>query len=286
MPSPDSMSPPTRFPASEQHVRASKAATHHVFVGGLHRSGTSLVTRMLSSAEGATGLVGTGFMEDEGHYLHEVVPSVKEFGGPGRFAFDDRAHLTDPVDGSAAQIRTELLRAWQPYWGDPEARVHVEKSPQNLLQSRLLQAAFPDASFIMVVRHPAAVALATRKWTGVGPPGTRRFMPKRSLHSLLDHWIAAHDRFAADRVHLRDVTVIRFEDLVADPSIVTSTMFDALGVTPRPNGARPPAELDPTYRLQWRRWLASPIGRMARDGWLADMAPAFERWGYTIDGEF
>jgi hypothetical protein len=64
-------------PAEPLHLVKPK----HVFVGGLHRSGTTLVTRLLSSSAGATGLIGTGFMEDEGHYLHDVVPSA--FSSPG-----------------------------------------------------------------------------------------------------------------------------------------------------------------------------------------------------------
>ncbi|MEZ5377540.1 MAG: sulfotransferase [Acidimicrobiales bacterium] len=257
----------------------------HVFVGGLHRSGTSMVTRMLASADGATGLVGTGFMEDEGHYLHEVVPSVREFGGPGRFAFDDRSHLTAPVT-DVDETRAQLIAAWRPYWGDVDAGVRVEKSPQNLLQSRFLQAVFPDAAFVMVIRHPAAVALATRKWTGMGPSGARRFMPKRTLHTLIEHWIVAHERFAADRPFLQNVTVVRFEDVVADPSIVSENLLAHLGLSPRTNGERPPAALDPTYRHQWRRWLSSPIGRRASDTWLAELAPFFAQWGYSIDDDF
>ncbi len=257
----------------------------HVFVGGLHRSGTTMIARMLSNADGATGLLGTGFMEDEGHYLHNVVPSVRSFGGPGRFAFDDRSHLTAPA-ACPADTRQRLEAAWGCYWGDEEARVRIEKSPQNLLQTRFLQSAFPDAAFVMVIRHPAAVALATRKWTGSGIPGTRRFMPKRSLHSLLDHWVVANERFAADQAFLTDATVVRFEDVVANPTIVTDRLFLHLGLAERSNGPQPPAVLNPTYRRQWRRWLASPLGHRASEGWMAEMAPAFARWGYTIDDDF
>lgn len=257
----------------------------HVFVGGLHRSGTSLVARMLAAAEGATGLVGTGFMEDEGHYLHDVVPSVRDFGGPGRFAFDERSHLVEPASG-AQELRDRLVAAWHPYWGDPQAAIRIEKSPQNLLQARFLQGVFPDAAFVMVLRHPAAVALATRKWTGIGPPGARRFLPKRSLHSLIEHWVVAHDRFAQDRGMLADVRVVRFEDVVADPSIVSEDLMSHLGLVASIDAPQPPASLDPTYRLQWRRWLASPLGRRAAETWLADFAPTFAAWGYSIDDDF
>jgi len=37
----------------------------------------------------------------------------------------------------------------------------VEKSPPTRLRTRLFQALFPDAYFVIIIRHPAPVALAT-----------------------------------------------------------------------------------------------------------------------------
>ncbi len=256
-----------------------------LFVGGLHRSGTSLVARSLASSEHATGLFDTGYMEDEGHYLHDVVPSVREYGGPGRFAFDPRSHLTEADADDPLRVRTRLELAWRPYWADPAAGTRVEKSPQNLIQARFLQAAFPDAAFVMVIRHPAAVALATRKWTGIGPPGARRLLPKRSLRSLLEHWVVAHDLLRDDLPHLKTAAVVRFEDLVGPASPIDG-IRRSLGLGEANRGPLLPASLDPRYAMQWRRWLESPIGARAGEGWLGELQPCFERWGYTLDGEF
>lgn len=264
---------------------AGAVSARFVFVGGLHRSGTSLITSQLCSCANATGLVGSGFMEDEGHHLHDVVPSVHAFGGPGRFAFDPRSHLTEAHANEPRRVAEELDRAWRSSWHRPDAGIRVEKSPQNLLQSRFLQAAFPDASFVMVIRHPAAVALATRKWTGRGLPGTRRFMPKTSLRSLLEHWIVAHDVFADDLPHLDRVQVVRFEDLLAAPTEVLAALRRELGLSPTASHS-PVPPLDPLYRIQWRQWLRSPIGQRAQSTWLAELEPSFNRWGYAIDDAF
>ncbi len=234
----------------------------YVFVGGLHRSGTSMVARALADCDGATGLVGTGVMEDEGHYLHDVIPSAFEHGGPGRFAFDPRAHLGPST--APERDRARLLAAWEPYWEDPEALTRVEKSPQNLLQTIWLQSLLPSARFVIVIRHPAAVALATRKWTRPGPRRIRRLAPPLGLDRLIGHWCHAHHLFEHDRPSLTDVDVVRFEDSAvrrSDPS------------------------RSPSYDEQWRQWLDSREGRAARKTWLPMAEAAMARWGYSIDDE-
>ena len=45
-----------------------------VFVGGLHRSGTSLVHRCLASHPAVSGFSDTGVPEDEGQHLQTVYP--------------------------------------------------------------------------------------------------------------------------------------------------------------------------------------------------------------------
>jgi hypothetical protein len=102
-------------------------------------------------------------------------------------------------------VATLLLHQWSPHW-DLSKPVLVEKSPPNLVITRFLQGAFPDARFVMVVRHPAIVSLSTRKWARL-----------RSLGALLDHWFAAHRTFEEDAAFLHHLLVVKYEHLVADP---------------------------------------------------------------------
>ena len=67
----------------------------YVFVCGLPRSGTSVLGRNIARMENCTGLRDTGVIEDEGRFLQDVYPTEGECGGPGRFGFDPRAHLTE-----------------------------------------------------------------------------------------------------------------------------------------------------------------------------------------------
>ena len=183
------------------------ASTDHqlVFVGGLHRSGTTALTRALCAHPDVSGLSGTGVAEDEGQHLQRIYPTAREHGGPGRFALDTEAHLTEESDLVSSANAAALMRHWAPHW-DPQAAFWVEKSPPNLIRTRFLQALFPDARFVMIVRHPIVVALATSKWAKL-----------TSIDRLVEHWLHAHEVLVQDAPHLRKLHVMYYEDLVDGP---------------------------------------------------------------------
>jgi hypothetical protein len=175
-----------------------------VFVGGLHRSGTTPLTRCLAAHPQVSGFAHTGVEEDEGQHLQNVYPPARAHGGPGRFALRPAAHLTEASPLLTPGTAERLLEQWRPHW-DLARPVLVEKSPPNLVMTRFLQGAFGDARFVMVVRHPAIVSLSTRKWARLRPLG-----------ALLDHWFAAHRLLEADAPFLHHLLVVKYEHLVAD----------------------------------------------------------------------
>lgn len=60
-----------------------------VFVCGLHRSGTSPLYRALAAHKDVSAL------PKEGQTLQSIYPRARDLGGPGRFGFDTRSHLTE-----------------------------------------------------------------------------------------------------------------------------------------------------------------------------------------------
>ncbi len=188
-----------------------------VFVGGLHRSGTSVLHRLLRSHPQVSGFQQTGVPEDEGQHLQTVFAPARKHGGPGRFAFDAAAHLTEASRLVSARNRDRLLCQWGPYW-DWTKRVLAEKSPPNLIRARFLQALFPRARFVFIVRHPIAVSLATVK------------MAQATVQELASHWCHAHRLFLDDLPLVRDALVIRYEDLAADRDAYMEQVWRAAGL--------------------------------------------------------
>ncbi len=175
-----------------------------IFVCGLHRSGTSLLTKVLQRCEDIRGFERTHAIEDEGQHLQSVYPPDGEFGGPGAFGFAPEAHLTESSNLTEPK-RRKLARQWSRYLSSNK-KYYLEKSPPNLLKTRFLQTVFPNSKFIIVKRHPIAVSLATKKWN------------KSWLPSLIRHWVHCHEIWERDREYIKEYLEIKYEDFTNDSS--------------------------------------------------------------------
>jgi hypothetical protein len=243
------------------------AAPRLLFIGGLHRSGTSLVHRCISSHPQVAGFHDTGVLEDEGQYLQGVYPIGQAHGGPGRFALDPRCHLTESSPLVSRASRERLLEEWGPYW-QAGAAVRVEKSPPNLIRMRFLQALFPESAFLMVMRHPVAVACATQKWSHT------------SWTTLIHHWVAAHEIMLADSAHVSRVHVIRYEDFVRAPDETLHPVWSMLALPSQPAGESVRDNVNRTYFDRWST-TRNPVRLLDRRR-AARHDEAVRRFGYSL----
>jgi hypothetical protein len=210
-----------------------------VFLAGLHRSGTTLLARLLAAHPEISGFSDTGAPADEGQHLQTVYPSDHEYGRPGRFGFAPEMHLTESSPLVSEQNAAALLEEWSPHW-DLSRPLLLEKSPPNLLKTRFLQALYPGSAFVVIVRHPIPVSIPTAKWRG-----TRRY------DRLFEHWLRCHALFDADREHLERVHVLQYEQLVRDPATELRRIFEFLELDPIPPSEAVGTRANAKYFGRW-----------------------------------
>lgn len=217
-----------------------------VFVAGLHRSGTTPLTRLLGAHPQISTFRDTGVKEDEGQHLQDVYPSARAYGGAGRFAFAPQAHLTESSELVTATNAQRLFDSWSAHW-DLSRPYLVEKSPPNLIMTRFLQALFPQSRHVVIVRHPVVVALSTRRWAGPAVP----------LSRLIEHWLTAHETFCADAPHVARLHVLKYEHLVSETARTLGDLAHFLGLRGpiRAGGLEPSRSSG--YREQWQAMHAS-----------------------------
>lgn len=193
----------------------------YVFVGGLHRSGTSLLARLIGAHPQVAAIRNAPVPENEGCYLQGAIPHTARHGAPMQFATDPDQHLTEDSRWNTLETRDRLQADWAP-WFDPDQAWRIEKSPVNLTRTRLYQQLFPLSQFVIVIRHPEAVAAAVAKWVPDPAP------------ALIDHWLAAHDQLATDLAYLHAAIVVRYEDLVMHPDQMMNSVFGFLSLSDAP----------------------------------------------------
>jgi hypothetical protein len=248
-----------------------------VFVGGLHRSGTTPLARALAAHPEISGLTGTGVPEDEGQHLQDVYPRLRSLGGMGRFARHPNAHLTEDSDLVSPENATRLVAALAPYW-DLDRRLLLEKSPANLVMGRFLQALFPGSALVVVVRNPVVSALALTKWNPVVARNGRR---RTTLVGRVENWARAHATLRDDLPHLRRVHVLRYEDLVAGPDQELAAVATLLGLSaPIAGDSIRPGRSD-AYADRWQAMATGdPLRRRIRRRIVARYADDMLAYGY------
>ncbi|TVQ38456.1 MAG: sulfotransferase [Geminicoccaceae bacterium] len=258
-----------------------------LFIGGLHRSGTTLLHQCITDHPALNRFRTTNVPEDEGQFLQTVYPDDYAYGGPGQIGFFPAAHLTETSPLATPAHAAQIAREWSGYW-EKDAALHTEKTPRNLLQSRFLNALFPQSRFVFLVRHPIAVAMATRKWA-LAP-----------LSNLVLHWLACHETLLADIEHLNDFKIFRYEDFIRKPQAVVDQVYDLVNVPTVPLKRRVRADGNRDYEAEWQelqRWarlkrysFAERYTAGSRSDWrlrgvLRRLNGLSDRWGWGRHGQ-
>lgn len=187
-----------------------------IFICGLHKSGTSILHEVLKDSPQISGFEKTNVFKDEGQHLQTVYPPAWKFGGLGKFGFDTAAYLDEKSALVTPQNKTKLWNEWSKHW-DLSKPFLIEKSPPNLIRMKFLQTMFPQTHFIVIMRHPIAVTLATKPWS------------KTSIGNLLEHWLICYHKFLEDRNQVKNITLFTYEELIQNPTKVLNDLSAFIG---------------------------------------------------------
>jgi Sulfotransferase family len=220
-------SPVRARPTASAAVEPADLGGPPIFVGGVNRSGTTLVARMIGShrsvAVPPTELLffGRGWhgplsgRADFERRLREIVSSgrVREWGLDAE-ALVARSRALPPTPRSLLAL---VLEAYRRRAGRPRVG---EKSVLNERRLGLLERWFPDFRLVQMVRDPISTFASGRNGQhGVG-------------HALEWARVWSSSASVAARAERNRHLVVRYEDLVEDPARVALELCAFMGVPP------------------------------------------------------
>lgn len=198
-----------------------------IFVGGVERSGTTMLGSML-------GTPATYICPPEMPFKTTILDSDQDRWSPMQLR---ELVLSDPKtelqgwriaeqdwrfeNASSSQAVVEIVRGYARLVDRADPAVWIDHTPNNARRALTLMRAFPDARFIHVVRDGRAVAASLRKleW---GPNTMRR--AARFWLEGLSFGLAAESAFADRSIR------VRYEDVVADPIATLREICEEVGI--------------------------------------------------------
>jgi hypothetical protein len=244
-----------------------------IFIGGLHRSGTTIMHECLSEHPEISSFKNTGVIKDEGQFLQTIYLPARFYGGPGRFAFNRKSHLTKNSIIINSKNKNKLFCEWSRYW-DLNKSLLLEKSPPNILKMRFLQSIFPKSYFIIMIRHPIAVSLSTRKW--------RRKWNKGSLSSFIKHWITGHKIYNQDKRYIKHILEIRYEDFIINTDDILKKVYDFLEISYKECSIRIYNDSNKKYFLEWDRLKKQYFYKLIIDNIIKKYEFEINKYNYSL----
>ena len=205
-----------------------------VFLVGFPRSGTTLLDQILSSHPRIC-------VAEEAPVMNQLTMHlIRKFGGTPPAAGTSGAGVPDwlvnnpcypaclaeVTDGDAAELR-DIFWAGHRAMPAPDG-IFVDKLPLNLRHAALIHRVFPEAKFILALRHPCDSVLSAWMQQFKLNPAMMPFLDLDSSARLYDEAFSLWDKYTT-MLPLK-THAIRYEDVVADfrPSI--AALLEFLGV--------------------------------------------------------
>lgn len=251
-----------------------------VFVVGFPRSGTTLLEQMLDAHPALQAMDERPHFDILGDQLEDHGLQV-----PRDLYMLTQADCDELRKGYLMMACEKVKRCW-------DARL-VDKNPLNMLWLPLICRMFPNARFVLLLRHPCDVLMSNymQSYKSFTLEAASRDLGHlaRAYVEAFSHW------FHHVSILRPTVLTMRYEDLVADPAAAVATLgsfleLDNAGAMLRvTQHAREKGFIGtPSYRQVIEPIHQHAIGRWKRyRRWLGDaipvLSPVLGRVGYSID---
>jgi Flp pilus assembly protein TadD len=251
-----------------------------VFIVGFPRSGTTLLEQMLDAHPALQSM-------DERPFFNILDDQLDDYGFsvPADLHKLDQ-HLCDELrKGYLSLVCSKITRRW-------DARL-VDKNPLNMSWLPLIHRLFPEAQFILALRHPCDVLVSNYmqnfRAAVLASACTSMERLATAYVAAMEHWLHHVEVFKPD------VFISRYEELVADPEGQTRKIASFLGL----DDAAPLMQFDqharnkgfiatPSYSQ-----VIQPVNKKGLNRWLRYrdaleptfpiLKPMLEYWGYSVD---
>lgn len=197
-----------------------------IFIFGCCNSGTTVLWDALKSHKDLCG------PDVEGQDLEGLPDSMRHYLGKSTFRL--WAHpkfklcyykAEEDYDG---KDRQKLVRVYQQFQ-KPEKRF-ITKSPADTLRARLIQAYFPDAYFVAIVRNGYAVSEGIVRKRKSDPDRPQFEGLYTTIDEAAEQWFRANVIVLSHEKFLRRYKIVKYEDLVDNPQKVLSSVLEFCGL--------------------------------------------------------
>ena len=103
----------------------------YIFICGLHRSGKSTLTKIISTSNLVSIHFDKNSSDIEGQHIQTVYEAAYKHGGPGKFGFDKKYHYTEKTHLLTQKNNDKIINEWSKYW-DLNKPILIEQSPPNI----------------------------------------------------------------------------------------------------------------------------------------------------------
>jgi len=184
-----------------------------VFILGCYNSGTTLLHKLLAAHP------DIGSMPNEGQFYTNQLPGGAKFNLPRLWAMKPELFYIN--ESSEPDIDPQRLKKeWAWFYNDSRRKVLIEKTILNAARSRWLQKHFRNSHFVVIFRNGYAVA-----------EGIHR-KEQHTIETAATQWTVSNRILLDDLNHLQRKLVLKYEDLVKNPSLEMNKITDFLGLSP------------------------------------------------------